>query len=171
MAKSTTYIKSRHKCTTTIGDVNPSNLVTKEEFIDKIQEAKGYTDIQIDKILDGVSDKLDTLKELADAINNDPNFYSNILNKIEYKANKEDLLYSNNEMNGVSTLSEAIDFLFDKQSKLVLDWTKIENKPTIISSIQNTDEGLLFLSEDGQQMSSVLSINNDDIELILQELV
>ena len=74
-------------------------------------------------------------------------------------------------MNGVTTLSEAIDFLFDKQSKLVLDWTKIENKPTIISSIQNTDEGLLFLSEDGQQMSSVLSINNDDIELILQELV
>ena len=148
-----------------------STKCTDDEKDALVQQAKEYVDIEIDKILDGVSENFDTLRELADAINNDPNFYLNISNEIKEKANKEDLLYSNNEMNGVSTLSGAIDFLFDKQSKLVLDWTKIENKPTIISSIQNTDEGLLFLSEDGQQMSSVLSINNDDIELILQELV
>lgn len=171
MAKSTTYIKSRHKCTTTIGDVNPSNLVTKEEFIDKIQETKNYTNIQIDKILNGASDKLDTLKELADAINNDPNFYSNILSKIEDKANKEDFLYSNEDMDGVSTLSEAIDFLSKNQNNLVFDWGKIENKPTILSSVQITEEGLLFLSDDGQQISSVLSISDNDIDLILQELI
>lgn len=144
---------------------------TEDEKDSIVQQAKEYVDIEIDKILDGVSENFDTLRELADAINNDPNFYLNISNEIKEKANKEDLLYSNENMDGVATLSEAIDFLFDKQSKLVLDWTKIENKPTVISSIQNTDEGLLFLSEDGQQMSSVLSINNDDIELILQELV
>ena len=148
-----------------------STKCTDDEKDALVQQAKEYVDIEIDKILDGVSENFDTLRELADAINNDPNFYLNISNEIKEKANKEDLLYSNNGMDGISTLSEAIDFLFDKQSKLVLDWTKIENKPTIISSIQNTDEGLLFLSEDGQQMSSVLSINNDDIELILQELV
>ena len=168
MAKSTTYIKSRHKCNTTL---DTSNLVTKEEFVNSIQETKSYTDIQIDKILDGVSDKLDTLKELADAIDNDPNFYSNILNRIEDKANKEDLLYSNEDMDGVTTLSEAIDFLSKSQKNLTFDWTKIENKPTILSSVQVTEEGLLFLSDDGQQISSVLSISDNDIDLILQELI
>lgn len=144
---------------------------TEDEKDSIVKQAKEYVDIEIDKILDGVSENFDTLRELADAINNDPNFYLNISNEIKEKANKEDLLYSNENMEGVTNLSEAIDFLFDKQSKLVLDWTKIDNKPTIVSSIQNTDEGLLFLSEDGQQMSSVLSINDNDIELILQELV
>lgn len=171
MAKSTTYIKSRHKCATTINDSNTSDLITKEEFIDKIQETKNYTDIQIDKILDGVSDNFDTLKKLADAINNDPNFYSNILNKIEDKARKEDLLYSNEDMDGVSTLSEAIDFLSKSQKNLAFDWTKIENKPSVLSSIQYTEEGLLFLSDDGEKISSILLTNDDDIDLILNELI
>ena len=169
MTKVYTYIPPKSKNSYLV--VDSSNLVTKTELRNKIQEVKSYTDIEIDKILDGVSDKFDTLKELADAINNDPNFYLNISNKIEDKANKEDLLYSNDNMDGVSNLREAIDFLFDKQNNLILDWSKIENKPAFISSVQNTDEGLLFLSEDGQQISSIISINDNDIDLILKELI
>ena len=168
MAKVYTYIPPKNKDK---AKVDISHLASKEELKDGIQETKSYTDIQIDKILDGVSDKLDTLKELADAIDNDPNFYSNILNRIEDKANKEDLLYSNEDMDGVTTLSEAIDFLSKSQKNLTFDWTKIENKPTILSSVQVTEEGLLFLSDDGQQISSVLSISDNDIDLILQELI
>lgn len=148
-----------------------TNSVTQSELLEKIQEVKSYTDFQIDKILDGASDKLDTLKELADAINNDPNFYSNVLTQIESKANKEDLLYSNEDMYGVSTLREAIDFLSNSQKNISFDWENITNKPNVLSSIQYTEEGLVFLSDDGQQMSSILSINEDDIELILRELV
>ena len=169
MTKVYTYIPPKSKNSDLV--VDSSNLVTKTELRNKIQEVKSYTDIEIDNILDGVSDKFDTLKELADAIDNDPNFYSNILNRIEDKANKEDLLYSNEDMNGVSTLSEAIDFLSKSQKNLTFDWTKIENKPTILSSVQVTEEGLLFLSDDGQQISSVLSISDNDIDLILQELI
>lgn len=168
MTKVYTYIPPKIKDK---AKVDISHLASKEELKDGIQEAKNYTDIQIDKILDGASDKFDTLKELADAINNDPNFYSNISNQIESKANKEDFLYSNDNMDGVSNLREAIDFLFDKQNNLILDWSKIENKPAFISSVQNTDEGLLFLSEDGQQISSIISINDNDIDLILKELI
>lgn len=168
MTKVYTYIPPKIKDK---AKVDISHLASKEELKDGIQETKSYTDIQIDKILDGVSDKLDTLKELADAIDNDPNFYSNILNRIEDKANKEDLLYSNEDMDGVTTLSEAIDFLSKSQKNLTFDWTKIENKPTILSSVQVTEEGLLFLSDDGQQISSVLSISDNDIDLILQELI
>ena len=168
MAKIYTYISPKGK---TSNLVDSSNLVTRTELTNKIQEAKSYTDIEIDKILDGVTDKFDTLRELADAINNDPNFYIDISNKIENKANKEDLLYSNDKMEGVTNLSEAIDFLLNKESELVLDWEKIENKPAILSSVQITEEGLLFLSDDGQQISSVLLIDDDDIDLILQELI
>ena len=168
MAKIYTYISPKGK---TSNLVDSSNLVTRTELTNKIQEVKSYTDIEIDKILDGVTDKFDTLRELADAINNDPNFYIDISNKIENKANKEDLLYSNDKMEGVTNLSEAIDFLLNKESELVLDWEKIENKPTIISSVHATNEGVFFMSEDGQQISSVLSISDNDIDLILQELI
>ena len=81
MAKVYTYIPPKSKNSDLV--VDSSNLVTKTELRNKIQEVKSYTDIEIDKILDGVSDKFDTLKELADAINNDPNFYLNISNKID----------------------------------------------------------------------------------------
>ena len=82
MAKIYTYISPKGK---TSNLVDSSNLVTRTELTNKIQEVKSYTDIEIDKILDGVTDKFDTLRELADAINNDPNFYIDISNKIENK--------------------------------------------------------------------------------------
>ena len=56
----------------------------------ELAEAKAYTDSAIAKITgDGVSEALDTLKELGDALNNDPNFASSITTNLASKADKE----------------------------------------------------------------------------------
>ena len=61
---------------------------TEDEKDSIVKQAKEYVDIEIDKILDGVSENFDTLRELADAINNDPNFYLNISNEIKEKIDR-----------------------------------------------------------------------------------
>ena len=65
-----------------------STKCTDDEKDALVQQAKEYVDIEIDKILDGVSENFDTLRELADAINNDTNFYLNISNEIKEKIDR-----------------------------------------------------------------------------------
>lgn len=56
----------------------------------ELAEAKAYTDSAIAKITgDGVSEALDTLKELGDALNNDPNFAGSITTNLAGKADKK----------------------------------------------------------------------------------
>ena len=54
-----------------------------------LEAANAYTDSEIAKITGGgVSEALDTLKELGDALNNDPNFASSITTNLASKADK-----------------------------------------------------------------------------------
>ncbi|CCE26323.1 putative minor tail protein [Yersinia phage phiR1-37] len=48
-----------------------------------------YVQEQIDELIGGSSDALDTLKELADALNNDPDFATTITNQLAGKADKQ----------------------------------------------------------------------------------
>lgn len=98
-----------------------------------------------------------------------------IITKLDSKADKDDLLYTNAGMEGVSTLSEAIDFLFERSTSSSggvssLDWSNISNKPTVVSKVQVTEEGVSFLSDDSQCVNSVESINIEDVDVILDEL-
>ena len=74
---------------------------TKQEVIDMISEisaggsadlvaAKKYTDDAITALIGNATpDSLDTLKELADALGNDPNFSTTVVNNIAGKADKD----------------------------------------------------------------------------------
>lgn len=60
------------------------NYYNKNETLGKIAE-------ELEKIVASAPGTLDTLKELADAINNDPNFANNIAVELTKKASKEEL--------------------------------------------------------------------------------
>ncbi|MBV7275458.1 hypothetical protein JMF89_05530 [Clostridiaceae bacterium UIB06] len=59
--------------------------------IAKLLEAKGYTDDKIAQLINSSPEAMDTLKELADAMGDDPNFRTTILNMLSSKANSSDL--------------------------------------------------------------------------------
>lgn len=60
-----------------------------KELIDTaLAAAKTYADQKVASLVDSSPAALDTLKELADALGNDPNFSTTVLNKIATKADK-----------------------------------------------------------------------------------
>lgn len=71
------------------------NYYNKNETIGKIAE-------ELEKIVASAPGTLDTLKELADAINNDPNFANNIAVELTKKASKEELLILEKVLNSNS---------------------------------------------------------------------
>ena len=54
----------------------------------KFNEGKLYTDTKVADLVNSAPDTLDTLKELADALGNDPNFATTVANQIGQKADK-----------------------------------------------------------------------------------
>ena len=68
MARAYTYIQPRNKCNSS-GSVDTSNLATKEELQDGIQEAKDYTDDAINNInQSGGSNHVHTNKSVLDQL-------------------------------------------------------------------------------------------------------
>ena len=61
-----------------------THIVTKVSQLENDLKFQTQEDVEkaIDDLIDGSGEALDTLKELADALNNDPNFATTILNKI-----------------------------------------------------------------------------------------
>ena len=114
-----------------------ANYVTKVSQLEN--DLKYQTQEQVEKyihdLVDGADDALDTLKELAEALNNDPNFATNITNRltelrtqleaeVTRAKNRENELASqikivnNNLVNSVNTLNATI-------IKVVQDITKM----------------------------------------------
>lgn len=114
-----------------------ANYVTKVSQLEN--DLKYQTQEQVEKyihdLVDGADDALDTLKELAEALNNDPNFATNITNRltelrtqleaeVTRAKNRENELASqikivnDNLVNSVNTLNAAI-------TKVVQDITKM----------------------------------------------
>lgn len=69
---------------------------TKEDATKKLNEAKEYTNIQINALIDGAPDTLDTLKEIADALTEDDSAIGKLTASIGEKASASDL---NNHIN------------------------------------------------------------------------
>lgn len=114
-----------------------ANYVTKVSQLEN--DLKYQTQEQVEKyihdLVDGADDALDTLKELAEALNNDPNFATNITNRltelrtqleaeVTRAKNRENVLASqikivnDNLVNSVNTLNATI-------TKVVQDITKM----------------------------------------------
>lgn len=69
-----------------------ANYYNKNETVGKIAE-------EIHKIVGAAPEALDTLKELSDAINNDPSFGANLINDIAKKVSKDELAVVNDTVN------------------------------------------------------------------------
>lgn len=89
-----------------------------EVFIDsKIEEAKQEISTDIDnakkqvkaEILGSSSEELDTLKELADALGNNPNFATTVLNQLANKAEKSDVEDIKNSLKNIDSLLDNIN--------------------------------------------------------------
>ena len=114
-----------------------ANYVTKVSQLEN--DLKYQTQEQVEKyihdLVDGADDALDTLKELAEALNNDPNFATNITNRLtelrtqleaevtrakdrENKLASQIKIVNDNLVNSVNTLNAAI-------TKVVQDITKM----------------------------------------------
>lgn len=85
-----TYLDNTEK-DITLGELG---TYTTSEITDKISEslssAKEYANTKVASLVDGAPEALDTLKELASTLGNDPNFSTTVLTKIGEKESKED---------------------------------------------------------------------------------
>ena len=76
-----------------------SNLETKENASAKLQEAKSYTDTKIADLVNSAPETLDTLKEVADAIQENETVVDALNAAIGNKANSSDV-YNKQEVDG-----------------------------------------------------------------------
>lgn len=104
----------------------------------KLTATKTYVDNSIEQLIGGSPQVLDTLKELADALGNDPNFATTITNLI---ATKADLSYLTNEYynkedvnnlltNFISDIPTVTSVATGVVTSLVPEWSRQDTKPT-----------------------------------------
>lgn len=67
------------------------NKLDKDGFEGTAQDLKRYTDTKVASLVESAPETLDTLKELSDALGNDPNFATTVANQIGNKLDKGNL--------------------------------------------------------------------------------
>lgn len=95
-------------------------------YIDvEIAKAKTYTDTKVADIVNSAPETLDTLKELSDALGNDPNFATSIATQIGRKVDKIEGKglsandFTNEDKAKLSKLSVEYDYIVDSDVKLL----------------------------------------------------
>lgn len=73
-----------------------------------IRESKDYTDARVAELVGQSPDLLDTLEELSNALGNDPNFATTVVDKIALKADR-DSVYSKDEVDGIVRNATSIN--------------------------------------------------------------
>lgn len=98
--------------------------ITKEiqDLKNKDIELENSINSKIAELVDSSPATLDTLKELADALNNDPNFATTVTNELSLKANKE---YVDSELNKKSDVHTHPY----KDINYIPSWEEVNNKP------------------------------------------
>lgn len=118
---------------------NLDNHVNNTDIHTPIVTIEGMIDTRISGLVNSAPETLDTLKELSDALGNDPNFATTVANQIGTKASKDD----------VYTKGEADTLLEDKANSVhnhvVSDITDFPTIPTKTSQLIN-DSGFLTSS-------------------------
>ena len=110
--------------------INDSDIHTPISVIE------GMIDTRVSGLVNSAPETLDTLKELADALGNDPNFATTVANQIGNKASKDDV-YTKEE---TDTLLE--DKANSKHNHVVSDITDFPTIPTKVSDLTN-DSGYI----------------------------
>ena len=116
------------------------NLINKEiqERVEGDQDQQRYTDEKIKDLIGTSPETLDTLKEIADALGEDPDFAANVWNKIA------ELTTKHNE--DVQELQDAITNGFEN-----IDFTPYVKKTDVVTSTTNG----LMLASDKQTVDSL----------------
>ena len=148
--------------------------------ISKVSDLENDLDFQtaeqvknsIDELINGSGEALDTLKELAEALNNDPDFATNVLNKINEVNNKIDTNVSRIDEE-TSNLSSEIHNVKDYADNIVNQLSGEVNPK--IASLQTSVEGIKESQADIKNDINSLQaedtkLHNDisDIQLDLQ---
>lgn len=159
------------------GEKGDSADMSKYYTIDQIKEilfnyaTEEYVEIVYDDIVGNVSENLNTLEKLAKAIDNDYNFHNSLTIKLNEKANRSDLEYSNPLAPNLKSLRDAIDYLIQANLDFKLDWSKIENIPPLGSSIEINESQLVLKDINNEVISAVGIANSEDIDYVLQALI
>ncbi|MGL5022250.1 MAG: hypothetical protein ACRC5S_03030 [Cetobacterium sp.] len=124
------------------------NYYNKNETIGKIAE-------ELEKIVASAPGTLDTLKELADAINNDPNFANNIAVELTKKASKEELAILERVLN---SNSEEIAII---KGQKFLTIEKV-NHGFVFEPVFYTPEGWVKVDVSKEQTAEGIAIKVDD---------
>jgi cell division septum initiation protein DivIVA len=114
--------------------LSASEIVTRLNNI--VSQLKSYTDTKASNIVNSAPELLDTLSELSNALGNDANFATNVLNEISTKVDKiigKDL--------------STNDYTTEEKSK--------------VSIINNIGDGTKFLADNG--LYKVISVINDQV--------
>lgn len=88
-----------------------SHLETKEDASAKLQEAKDYTDTKVAGLIDSAPETLDTLKEVADAIQENETVVDALNSAIGNKANSSDVYNKqevDNKINAAATTFQYV---------------------------------------------------------------
>lgn len=140
-----------------------ANYITKVSQLENDSKFQTEEEVKktIDDLVDGAGDALDTLKELAEALGNDPNFATNITNKLtdlrndltaevnrakekEAELGSQITAVNNALLKAVDLLNEKIDniriALVDKIDKLEV---KIDKNTADIADLRNETTGSL----------------------------
>lgn len=144
-------IEEKANCITKVSQLENDSKFQTEEQVKKT----------IDDLVDGAGDALDTLKELAEALGNDPNFATNITNKLtdlrndltaevnrakekEAELGSQITAVNNALLKAVDLLNEKIDniriALVDKIDKLEV---KVDKNTADIADLRNETTGSL----------------------------
>jgi hypothetical protein len=127
-----------------VSDVEKQNWNGKEtttgsqQKADKaLTDAKAYTDTEIAGLVNAAPDTLDTLKELADALDNNPNFSTTVLTQIGQKA---DRTYVDNELQQIGLeLADKADLNHTHNSSQVNAMTGYQKPTGVVTAISQTD--------------------------------
>jgi len=109
---------------------------------------KSYVDAQVTGLLDGAPLALDTLKELADALNNESDFAANITNQLSAKVNTsqlDEVAFTGN-YNDLEQKPDA-QFYLDKRNEIV-DKIYIDTLNVDADTLDGRDVSSLFIKND-----------------------
>ena len=132
------------------------------EGIQRILEGK-----QQDKILGITPDDIGKILSVSQAEDGEM-----MVKAIDNIIKPSQIEYKNENYPEINNVEDALNALFIKQANMIdeLTWDKIMNKPEIPATLELTEEELRLLNDEGEEMSSVQLMTDEDILNIISNL-
>ena len=132
------------------------------EGIQRILEGK-----QQDKILGITPDDIGKILSVSQAEDGEM-----MVKAIDNIIKPSQIEYKNETYPEINNVEDALNVLFIKQANMIdeLIWDKIINKPEIPAALELTEEELRLLNDEGEEMSSVQLMTDEDILNIISNL-